>query len=256
MNSSNGTSNQLKSVPAIVLSGGEGTRIREVTHDSIPKALLRLGSETLIEHTLRMLRANAFEKAIIAVSHLSAQVRQHVGDGSRFSLSISYSETDSPNGVLHQCMAALSDGRVGAQHFLICGCDEVCPDLDLGAAFQLHLASGAILTICAIRNPERPYRNLQASIDAAGRVTALSRDSDFSEWSLTGIAFVRSSLLSQLSPQMAADKNEGFLLKAVLPKMISAGQLYAARSLSRSYTHISTTEAYYYAVNAASAAPA
>jgi MurNAc alpha-1-phosphate uridylyltransferase len=75
----------------MILAAGRGERMRPLTLQR-PKPLLDVGGRPLIEHHLRSLAAAGFAEVVVNLSWLGAQIREAVGDGSRFGLEIAYSE--------------------------------------------------------------------------------------------------------------------------------------------------------------------
>jgi MurNAc alpha-1-phosphate uridylyltransferase len=76
---------------AMILAAGRGERMRPLT-DSIPKPLLRVRGQPLIErHVLGLARAGA-SRIVINLAWLGSQIREYLGDGSRYGVLISYSE--------------------------------------------------------------------------------------------------------------------------------------------------------------------
>jgi MurNAc alpha-1-phosphate uridylyltransferase len=75
---------------AMILAAGAGQRMRPLT-DHIPKPLLPVAGESLIDRHIRHLVAAGVEEVVINVSHLGEQIVQHCGDGSRWDIPIVYS---------------------------------------------------------------------------------------------------------------------------------------------------------------------
>lgn len=76
---------------ALILAAGRGERLRPLT-DATPKPLLEAGGKRLIEHHLEKLAAIGIERVVINTSHLAEQFPTTLGDGSRWGLSIRYSD--------------------------------------------------------------------------------------------------------------------------------------------------------------------
>jgi MurNAc alpha-1-phosphate uridylyltransferase len=76
---------------AMILAAGRGERMRPLTLER-PKPLLRVGGEALIEHHLRALAAAGFREVIVNLSWLGGQIREALGNGSRYGLEIAYSD--------------------------------------------------------------------------------------------------------------------------------------------------------------------
>ena len=74
-------------IPAVVMAGGEGTRLRPLT-TSLPKPLLPVLNRPMLEHVLRHLRRHGVTDAVITVQFLSSLVRTYTGDGSELGLSL------------------------------------------------------------------------------------------------------------------------------------------------------------------------
>lgn len=55
---------------AVILAAGRGTRLKPFTND-IPKGFVKIGAETLIERSVRLLKSNGIRKIIIGTGHLS-----------------------------------------------------------------------------------------------------------------------------------------------------------------------------------------
>lgn len=76
---------------AMILAAGRGERMRPLT-DSTPKPLLRIHGRPLIErHVLALVRSGT-TRIVINLSWLGSQIREFLGDGSRYGVSIVYSE--------------------------------------------------------------------------------------------------------------------------------------------------------------------
>lgn len=82
---------------AMILAAGRGERLRPLTNQ-IPKALCLVQGKPLIEHHVMNLAAAGFEKIIINHAYLGGQIRQHLGDGSRWHVDIQYSP-ETPGGL-------------------------------------------------------------------------------------------------------------------------------------------------------------
>ncbi len=76
---------------AMILAAGRGTRLRPIT-DRVPKPLLPVAGEPLIERHLQALAAAGFDEVVINVAWLGQAIRDHVGDGREWGLSVRYSD--------------------------------------------------------------------------------------------------------------------------------------------------------------------
>ena len=76
---------------AMILAAGFGTRLRPIT-GTIPKPLIEIKGKPVIEYTLEALRKAGIKDVVINLHHLGDMIRQRLGNGSQFGLSIRYSE--------------------------------------------------------------------------------------------------------------------------------------------------------------------
>jgi NDP-sugar pyrophosphorylase family protein len=75
---------------ALLMSGGLGTRLRPLTN-VIPKSLLPIGNETMLERQVRLLESHGFEEIYISICYLSGLFRallDHLGSRCRSRLII------------------------------------------------------------------------------------------------------------------------------------------------------------------------
>lgn len=82
----------------VLLAAGRGQRMMPLTENT-PKPLLKVGQYSLIEHHLRALANQGFSHVVINLAYLAEQITAALGDGSRFGLSIEYSD-ESASGAL------------------------------------------------------------------------------------------------------------------------------------------------------------
>ena len=73
-----------------LLAGGLATRLRPLT-EKIPKSMLTVADEPFIAHQLRQFHRQGILRVVICLGFLGEMVRDFVGDGSRFGLSVEYS---------------------------------------------------------------------------------------------------------------------------------------------------------------------
>ncbi len=78
------------SMKAMILAAGRGERMMSLTRDT-PKPLLKVGGHALIEYHLFNLKAAGYSDIVINVSYLAKQIIETLGNGSRYGLTIEYS---------------------------------------------------------------------------------------------------------------------------------------------------------------------
>ncbi|WP_262136450.1 N-acetylmuramate alpha-1-phosphate uridylyltransferase MurU [Pseudomonas sp. Marseille-Q5117] len=96
---------------AMILAAGKGERMRPLTLTT-PKPLVRAAGVPLIEYHLHALAAAGFNEIVINHAWLGQQIEDHLGDGSRFGLSIQYSPEGEPletGGGIFRALSLLGD---------------------------------------------------------------------------------------------------------------------------------------------------
>jgi mannose-1-phosphate guanylyltransferase len=82
---------------ALILVGGQGTRLRPLTCNT-PKSMVPVLNIPFLEHVIRNLKAHNILEIILAQHHLAASMAHYFGDGSRFGVRFHYVMEDSPRG--------------------------------------------------------------------------------------------------------------------------------------------------------------
>lgn len=131
---------------AIILAGGQGTRLRPYT-TLIPKPLVPLGGRyAILEVVLKQLQAAGFTHVTLAVNHLAHLIAAYFSDGSRLGLKIDYSFEDEPLGTIGP-LTLIQDLP---ENFLVMNGDILC-DLDYRRFFAEHCASAAATSVAVFR---------------------------------------------------------------------------------------------------------
>jgi mannose-1-phosphate guanylyltransferase len=150
---------------AMVLAAGQGTRLRPVT-DRIPKALVPVAGRPMIEFVLLLLRRYGVRDIVINLHHFGTQIEDHLGDGRRFDVNISYSreaELLETGGGLLKAKAFLQNDT-----FIVINTDTLI-DVDLAAVLNDHRHNRAAATL-VLRPDADADRYGSIDIGADGRI--------------------------------------------------------------------------------------
>jgi glucose-1-phosphate thymidylyltransferase len=110
---------------ALVLAGGEGTRLRPLTY-ATAKQLIPVGGTPVLFHALEDIAEAGIHEVGIVVGATAEEIRTAVGDGSRWGLDVTYITQDAPLGLAHAVMTARH--FVQGQPFLMYLGDNVLPE--------------------------------------------------------------------------------------------------------------------------------
>ena len=140
---------------AVILAGGRGTRLAPYT-TVLPKPLMPVGDAPILELLIRRLAAAGVSEVTLAVGHLAALIMAYFGDGSTWSVDISYSTEPEPLGTAGplKLVAGLDDT------FLVLNGD-LLTDLDFAALIAAHRASEAPATVGIYRRHRLRWRDIQ-----------------------------------------------------------------------------------------------
>ena len=130
---------------AVILAGGQGTRLRPYT-TVFPKPLMPIGDMPILEIVLRQLAASGFRDVTLAVSYLAELIEAFCGDGSRFGVQLTYSREERPLSTA----GPLRLIRELDQTFLVMNGD-ILTTLDYRSLLEHHRRGGAAATIAVHR---------------------------------------------------------------------------------------------------------
>ena len=91
----------------LILSGGAGTRLRPITHTSA-KQLVPVANKPILFYGLEDMAAAGITEVGIITGSTGDEIREAVGDGSAFGLSVTYIPQDEPLGLAH-CVVIAED---------------------------------------------------------------------------------------------------------------------------------------------------
>jgi len=141
---------------AVILSGGEGVRLRPITSD-LPKGLVRVGGKPLLQWVVEWLRENGVSNIVIGVAYLKDEIMEFLGDGSQFGVRIRYSVHSVEGGTGEGFRLAISR-FVKDEIFVALNGDQIT-DLRLSPMIEDLEKNDALATI-AVVHPRLPFGQL------------------------------------------------------------------------------------------------
>ena len=107
---------------AVVMAGGEGTRLRPLTSNQ-PKPMVPIVGKPCMEHIIELLKLHGLEDVIVTVAFLPQAIRSYFGGGETLGIDLSYSVEESPLGTAGS--VRLAAGRLDDTFIVISG-DALC----------------------------------------------------------------------------------------------------------------------------------
>jgi len=130
---------------AVILAGGEGTRLRPLT-SRVAKPVVTLVDRPFIAFMLEWLHRHGVTDVVLACGFRADRVRGELGDGGRYGVRLSYVEESEPLGTGGALLHAADHLD---ERFLVCNGD-VLTDFDLRAQLDQHERTGAVATLALI----------------------------------------------------------------------------------------------------------
>ena len=211
-------------IRAVVMAGGEGTRLRPLTSNQ-PKPMVPIVGKPCIEHILELLREHSFNDVVVTLAFLPQAIRSYFGDGSSLGMNIEYSVEESPLGTAGSVRLATQGLRLD-ETFLVISGDALC-DIDLGDLVAFHRDKGAAVTI-GLKSVEDPLEFGIVVTDEDGRVERFlekpSWGQVFSDTINTGIYVIEPEVMRHVPTDRPFDFS-----KELFPLLLEMGRpIYGA----------------------------
>ncbi len=222
---------------AVILAGGEGTRLRPLSCDT-PKPMTNLFDRPVMEHTINLLKKHGITEIAATLCYMPHVFEEYFGDGSKFGVSLRYYYEDVPLGTaggVAACREFLDDD------FLVISGDAVC-DFDFGPLYEFHKRNHAEVTVVLSRQ-SNPLGYGLVLTDQEGRVERFiekpSWDSVFTDTANTGIYILSPKVLQDVPPEKKFD-----FAHDLFPKLLSEKRAVYAVAAEGYWCDIGNCDAY------------
>lgn len=202
---------------AIVMAGGEGTRLRPLTAD-MPKPMAPIMGRSVLEHMLRLLKKNGVDRVLITLGYMAAPIERWAAAAPVDGLEITCRREDTPLGTAGSVLAA-RDWLAGEEFFVVSG-DAVC-DFDLAACAEQRrqTQADALLVLTQTEDPGE-YGSVICGKD--GRIQRFIEkpraDKVATDLINTGIYVLSPRVLDMIAPDGPCDFG-----RDVFPRMLQEG---------------------------------
>ena len=222
---------------AIIMAGGEGSRLRPLTCDC-PKPMMRLMDKPVMQYALELLRVHGITQIAATLGYLPDVITDYFGDGTDFGVNIEYFIEETPLGTaggVKQAEAFLNET------FIVLSGDGVT-DLDITAALKYHRSKGALATL-VLRREEKPDEYGVVCTSADGRIKGFyekpGRCDILSDTINTGIYILEPEILKRIPAQRPFDFGHD-----LFPQLIREGAAVYGYVMNDYWCDIGDTGAY------------
>jgi mannose-1-phosphate guanylyltransferase/phosphomannomutase len=206
-----------QTMKAVVMAGGEGTRLRPLTSNQ-PKPMVPIVGKPCMEHILELLREHGLTDVIVTVAFLPQAIRSYFGEGDTLGMSVGYSVEESPLGTAGSVRLA---AKQLDETFLVISGDALC-DVDLGELMTFHKERGAAVTI-GLKSVDNPLEFGIVVTDEEGRIERFlekpSWGQVFSDTINTGIYVLEPEVLKHVPTDRPYDFS-----KELFPYLLEMGR--------------------------------
>ncbi|MDB4894380.1 MAG: nucleotidyl transferase [Firmicutes bacterium] len=199
---------------AVVMAGGEGTRLRPLTVNR-PKPMVPVANRPVMEHIVGLLRQHGITDVIATLQYMPDAIQEYFGDGSDFGVNMQYSIEAQPLGTagsVRQAAPSLTET------FLVISGDALT-DMDLTDLIRFHKAKGSVATL-ALTRVEKPLEFGVVITDGTGRIVRFlekpSWSEVFSDTINTGIYVLEPEVLELMADGQVFDWS-----KDIFPKLLA-----------------------------------
>ena len=226
-------------IEAILLVGGQGTRLRPLTIGT-PKPLLPTAGVPFLAHQLARAAAAGITRVVLATSYRAEMFADQFGDGSAFGLQLECVQEEVPLGTGGGIRNAAASLRSGPDEPVVVLNGDILSGHDLGAQLELHAKEDAAVTLHLVEVPD-PARFGCVPTDSGGRVTAFLEKTPRPLTNLinAGCYVFRRRVIDEIPAGQVVSVE-----RATFPALISAGQVVMGYPDTAYWLDVGTPEAY------------
>src|SRR5213083_1681883 len=203
---------------AVVMAGGEGSRLRPLTINR-PKPMVLIVNKPCLGHIFDLLQRHGINEAFVTLQYLASQIQDSFGDGGAIGMRLKYSVEETPlgtGGSVRQIGDALDDT------FIVISGDALT-DIDLSAVIAFHKERKAAVTLTLYHVPNPLEYGVVITDPNDGRITKFlekpSWGEVFSDTINTGIYVIEPRVLERYKVGESFDFS-----KDLFPQLLADGE--------------------------------
>ncbi|HET6886142.1 MAG TPA: NDP-sugar synthase, partial [Rubrobacteraceae bacterium] len=204
---------------AIIMAGGQGTRLRPLTSDQ-PKPMIRIVNLPCMEHIVNLLARHGITDVGVTLQFMPEEIQDYFGDGSEWGVNMRYSIEDAPAGTAGSVKMAEQQLDLEGERLLIISGDALT-DCDLTEVVRFHEEKDAEVTM-VLKSVENPLDFGIVITEEDGRISRFLEKPAwgqvFSDTVNTGIYLLEPSVMGEI-PDPEKEGEYDFS-KELFPKLL------------------------------------
>jgi mannose-1-phosphate guanylyltransferase/phosphomannomutase len=201
---------------AVVMAGGEGTRLRPLTSNQ-PKPMVPVAGRPCMEHIIGLLKRNGIDRLVATLAYMPQVIRGYFGEGSAFGVELDYSVEEAPAGTAGS--VKLCEHYLDETFLVVSG--DALTDIDLTKLIDFHVQNQALVTLALKRVPN-PLEFGVVITDHDGKIERFLEKPTwgevFSDTINTGIYVLEPDVLKHIPDDEPHDFS-----KELFPQLLKAG---------------------------------
>lgn len=207
---------------AVIMAGGKGTRVRELTKDEIPKPMLPIAGKPILYHQIVSLKSCGIHDYIIIIGYKGEKIANYFGDGSNFGISIEYIWEDEPLGTAGAFFYLKK--QITDDFLLIYG--DIVFDIDIERMLTFHKSHEAIATLF-VHPSSHPFdsdlvvtnkSNIVIAFDSKGNI----RNYYYNNYVNAGVYIFSPNIFNDLDKAKKMDLEKDILTRQLINQKVFA----------------------------------
>lgn len=224
---------------AIIMAGGEGTRLKSVSGD-LPKPMVLLAGKPVLEHILSLLKRCGIKEVCMSLHYRPEIIQNYFGSGEKFGIPIKYHIESVPLGTAGGVKAC--KWFYGDRDFMVISGDSAC-DFDLKALTEAHRRHRPAVTMALYSHPS-PLRYGTVLFDRMGRVVSFTEKPSWGQV----VSDMINTGIYVLSPEAMEPVPENTMFdfsKDLFPILMKSGKEIRALPMDGYWCDIGTPRSYF-----------
>ncbi|GAB4460442.1 MAG: mannose-1-phosphate guanyltransferase [Armatimonadaceae bacterium] len=223
---------------AVVMAGGEGTRLRPLTSNR-PKPLVPVLNKPIAQHIIEHLRRAGITDIVVTLYYLAEEIQNYFGDGSDLGVNLIYSIEDTPLGTAGSVKKA--ENHLNDDTFIIVSGDALT-DLNIEKAIAFHQEKKSEASL-VLKHVDNPLEFGVVMTQDDGRIQRFlekpSWGEVFSDTVNTGMYILEPSVFDLMEPNKNYDWSQD-----IFPRMLAEERALFGYVMEEYWTDVGSLEQY------------